>query len=172
MADGTVSVPGTDSASMKDPTAPVVGGGFDSDLPSSSPQPGYGKDSSASLRSERTEDTRQTLADLAQLPLPSINTSAASLPKPPTEILVPNKFVLYENKRRFYIVCSDSAEARHRLLRIERTSGTALEVFEDNVIYNSRELDNMLKMLEGGNKASGGLQKSQPFFGIAGMLIQ
>lgn len=85
-----------------------------------------------------------------------------------TPDLVPNRFVLYENKRRFYIVCSDSAELRHRILRIERTTGKELEVFEDNVIYSSKELADMLKMLEDGNRSSGGLQKSQPFFGIAG----
>ncbi|KIO33239.1 hypothetical protein M407DRAFT_65651 [Tulasnella calospora MUT 4182] len=84
--------------------------------------------------------------------------------------LVPNKFILYENKRKFFVVCSDSAEQRHRVLRIERTTGIELEVTEDNMIYDSRQLSEMLKMLEEGSKPLGGLQKSQPFFGIAGFV--
>lgn len=80
-----------------------------------------------------------------------------------------SKFVLYENKRRFYIVSSDSADALHRLLRIDRTSQSELDVVEDDMVYSSKQMEEVLKMLEEGNRGSGGLTKSQPFFGIAGM---
>ncbi|KAG8884546.1 phosphatidylinositol-3,5-bisphosphate 5-phosphatase [Tulasnella sp. 332] len=80
-----------------------------------------------------------------------------------------SKFVLYENKRRFYIVSSDSTDALHRLLRIDRTSPSELDVVEDDMVYSSKQMEEVLKMIEEGNRGSGGLTKSQPFFGIAGV---
>jgi len=82
--------------------------------------------------------------------------------------LIPNKYFLYENKRRFYVVASDSADIHHRMLKIDRTSELELNIVEDDAIYDARQMADILKMLEDGNRSSGGLSKSQPFFGIAG----
>ena len=44
-------------------------------------------------------------------------------------------------------------------------------VIEDEAMYTGRQMTAMLKMLEDGNKASGGLGKPKIFFGIIGMCV-
>lgn len=80
-----------------------------------------------------------------------------------------NKFLLYENKLRFYIVASNASDSRHKIIKIDRTScGEELDVVEDDATYSGKQMTAMLKMLEDGNRANGGLGKPRVFFGIAG----
>ncbi len=79
-----------------------------------------------------------------------------------------NKFILYENRSRFYVVESNTSDSLHRILKIDRTSQDELLVIEDEAVYTGRQMTAMLKMLEDGNKASGGLGKPRVFFGIIG----
>lgn len=44
-----------------------------------------------------------------------------------------------------------------------------LSVVEDETVYTGRQMSDMLQMLEGGNKGSGGLGKGRVFFGVAGL---
>ncbi|KIP11132.1 hypothetical protein PHLGIDRAFT_64286 [Phlebiopsis gigantea 11061_1 CR5-6] len=82
-----------------------------------------------------------------------------------------NKFLLYENKLRFYIVASNASDSRHKIIRIDRTScGEELDVVEDDATYSGKQMTAMLKMLEDGNRANGGLGKPRIFFGIAGFI--
>jgi hypothetical protein len=81
-----------------------------------------------------------------------------------------NKFILYENKLRFYIVASNASDSRHRIVKIDRTSQTEVIIVEDDTDYSGKQMSNMLKMLEDGNKGSGGLGKARVIFGIAGTL--
>ena len=80
-----------------------------------------------------------------------------------------NKFILYENKLRFYIVASNASDSRHRIIKIDRTSHDELIVVEDEAEYSGKQMSAMLKMLDDGNKGSGGLGKARVFFGIAGL---
>ncbi len=80
-----------------------------------------------------------------------------------------NKFILYENKSRFYVVASNTSDSLHRIIKIDRTAQDELVVIEDEAVYSGRQMTAMLKMLEDGNKASGGLGKPKIFFGIIGM---
>ncbi|KAG8819015.1 phosphatidylinositol-3,5-bisphosphate 5-phosphatase [Serendipita sp. 399] len=80
-----------------------------------------------------------------------------------------NKFFLYETKTRFYIVASNAGDSRHKMLKIDRTHGELL-VNQDDTTYTGKQMNSMLKMLEDGNKASGGLGKPRTFFGIAGFV--
>lgn len=80
-----------------------------------------------------------------------------------------NKFILYENRLRFYIVASNTSDSRHRIVKIDRTSQEELVVIEDEAVYSGRQMSAMLKMLEDGNKHCGGLGKARGFFGVAGM---
>ena len=82
--------------------------------------------------------------------------------------LVFNKFVLYENRLRFYIVASNTSDSRHRIIKIHRTSQDELVVDEDEMVYSGRQMSSVLKMLEDGNRGSGGLGRARVFFGIAG----
>ena len=82
-----------------------------------------------------------------------------------------NKFILYENRLRFYIVASNAADSRHRIIKVDRSSQNELVVIEDEAEYSGKEMGAMLKMLDDGNKASGGLGKARVFFGVAGKLL-
>jgi hypothetical protein len=82
-----------------------------------------------------------------------------------------NKFILYENKSRFYVVASNTTDSLHRIIKIDRTAPDELVVIEDEAVYSGRQMTAMLKMLEDGNKASGGLGKPKVFFGIIGMCL-
>ncbi|KZV63559.1 hypothetical protein PENSPDRAFT_589722 [Peniophora sp. CONT] len=77
-----------------------------------------------------------------------------------------NRFLLYENKSRFYVVASNTIESLHRIVKIDRTSQEELNVVEDEAAYTGRQMTSMLKMIEEGNKLSGGLSKPKVFYGI------
>ena len=62
---------------------------------------------------------------------------------------------------RFYITASTSNT--HRVLKIDRTDPTALNVVEDATTYDSTELDLLLRMVQDGNKSQGGLEKVLEF---------
>ena len=79
-----------------------------------------------------------------------------------------NKFILYENRSRFYVVASNTSDSVHRIIKIDRTAQDELVVIEDEAVYSGRQMTAMLKMLEDGNKASGGLGRPKVFFGIIG----
>lgn len=82
-----------------------------------------------------------------------------------------NKFILYENRLRFFIIASNASDSRHRIIKIDRTSQEELIIVEDEVEYTGKQMSEMLKMLDDGNRTSGGLGKAKVFFGIAGLLI-
>lgn len=54
-------------------------------------------------------------------------------------------------------------------MKIDRTAPhEELVIREDDAIYTGKQMSGMLKMLEDGNKGSGGLGKARIIFGIAG----
>ena len=79
-----------------------------------------------------------------------------------------NKFMLYESRSWFYVAASNTSESLHRIIKINRTAQDELVVIEDEAVYPGREMTDMLKMLEDGNKTSGGLSRPKIFFGIIG----
>jgi len=79
-----------------------------------------------------------------------------------------NKFILYENRLRFFIIASNASDSRHRIIKIDRMTQEELNIFEDEAEYTGKEMSAMLKMLDDGNRASGGLGKAKVFFGIVG----
>ncbi|KAF8885657.1 polyphosphoinositide phosphatase [Infundibulicybe gibba] len=81
-----------------------------------------------------------------------------------------NKFILYENRLRFYIIASNVADSRHRIIKVDRASQDELIIVEDEAEYSGKQMTAMLKMLDDGNKNSGGLGRARVFFGIAGFI--
>ncbi|TFL05756.1 SacI homology domain-containing protein [Pterulicium gracile] len=81
-----------------------------------------------------------------------------------------NKFIIYENRHRFYIVASNTSDSRHRILKIDRSVQDELAVIEDESEYSGKQMTAMLKMLDDGNRGSGGLGKPRAFFGLAGFI--
>jgi hypothetical protein len=108
--------------------------------------------------------------DMAPDP-PTAIPSGTTLPRG-TQALRPspafNKFILYENRLRFYIIASNAADSRHRIIKVDRTTQDELTIIEDEAEYSGKQMSAMLKMLDDGNKASGGLGKARVVFGIAG----
>lgn len=106
--------------------------------------------------------------------LPSGKASSTKLGAhgPSNRFVAFNKFILYENKTRFFIVASNASDSRHRIIKIDRTiqcaPGESLAVVEDESEYSGKQMSAMLKMLDDGNKSSGGLGKARVFFGVAG----
>ncbi|KAG6916548.1 hypothetical protein DXG01_006431 [Tephrocybe rancida] len=84
-----------------------------------------------------------------------------------------NKFILYENRLKFFLIASNAADSRHRIIKIDRTGGAgdALCVVEDEAEYSGKQMSAMLKMLDDGNRASGGLGRARVVFGIAGAAV-
>jgi len=106
-------------------------------------------------------------------PQPVAEESVSQTIRQPSVRLFPafNKFILYENRLRFFIIASNASDSRHRIIKIDRTSQEELNIVEDEVEYTGKQMSAMLKMLDDGNRASGGLGKAKVFFGIAGSLI-
>ena len=75
---------------------------------------------------------------------------------------------MYENKSRFYVVASNTSESLHRIVKIDRTSHEELNVVEDEAMYTGKQMTSMLKMIEEGNRLSGGLSKPKVFYGLVG----
>ncbi|KAH9922318.1 SacI homology domain-containing protein [Epithele typhae] len=116
----------------------------------------------ASLKSKDTPSLSATLAT---------NPSAAKGPAArPEESLAFNKFILYENRLRFYVVASNTSDSRHRIIKIDRTFQEELIIIEDECVYSGKQMTAMLKMLEDGNRHCGGLGKARVFFGVAGFI--
>jgi hypothetical protein len=51
-----------------------------------------------------------------------------------------NKFVLYENRFRFYVVASNTSDSRHRMLKIDGTVQEELTIMEDDAIYTGKQI--------------------------------
>ena len=70
-----------------------------------------------------------------------------------------NKFILYENvnRLRFFTIASNTTDSRHRIIKVDRTSQE--EVVEDDSEHSGKQMSAILKMLDDGNKSSGGLGK-------------
>ncbi|KAF5343594.1 hypothetical protein D9757_013690 [Collybiopsis confluens] len=81
-----------------------------------------------------------------------------------------NKFILYENKLRFYVIASNASDSRHRIIKIDRSVQDELSVVEDEAEYTGKQMSAMLKMLDDGNKSSGGLGKAKVIFGVVGFI--
>ena len=145
-------------------------------LPSSSKDSMYSlplspqKETTPSLTS-RTSNRNSILATSSSGPRPSLPNLNFYVPTQPTQKapIVLNKFILYENRTRFYIVASNTSDSRHRIVKIDRTAPLdTLVINEDEAMYSGKQMSGVLKMLEDGNRASGGLGKARVIFGIAG----
>lgn len=111
------------------------------------------------------------LAATSHNPL-STSGSATVLPQPtPLEHYSLNKFTLWETKRKFYIIGSNTSETLHRVLKVDRTVQDELILTEDKTMYNEKQLRQLLRMLDDGNRTTGGFTRSGVFFGIAGKLF-
>ena len=84
------------------------------------------------------------------------------------------RIALYETKSRFYVVGSNNTQSRFRVLKIDRQDPRRLNISDDTTVYNSREIRELLTMIDVGNrskvgqKMGSGLTRTVSAFGIAG----
>lgn len=86
------------------------------------------------------------------------------------------KLVLYETRARYFLVGSNHAETKHRVLKIDRTEPKDLVVIDDRHVYSQQEIQELLSRLDMGNrtkmgqKGLSGLSKIVSAFGIVGFV--
>ncbi|CAJ1978233.1 unnamed protein product [Sphenostylis stenocarpa] len=80
------------------------------------------------------------------------------------------KFRLYETRARFYLIGSDRNKRFFRVLKIDRSEPSDLNISQDPVLYSSQEIKSLLQRIAEGNRATGGLTFVAKVFGIAGCI--
>ncbi|KAF1810504.1 hypothetical protein P152DRAFT_508783 [Eremomyces bilateralis CBS 781.70] len=82
-----------------------------------------------------------------------------------------HRFSLYETTTRFYLVAGDVLDRHFRVLKIDRTAPPGhLNIFEDEIVYDKREMNQLLNAIDDGNKASGGLKLKCSSWGLMGFI--
>ncbi|KAG7460867.1 hypothetical protein MATL_G00203470 [Megalops atlanticus] len=86
------------------------------------------------------------------------------------------KLVLYETRARYFLVGSNHAQTKHRVLKIDRTEPKDLVIIDDKHVYNQQEVRELLGRLDLGNrtkigqKGSSGLSRAVSAYGIVGFV--
>lgn len=82
-----------------------------------------------------------------------------------------HRFSLYETGTRFYLVGGDVMDKHFRVLKIDRTSPPGhLNIFEDDIVYDKRETNQLLNAIDDGNKGNGGLKLKCSTWGLLGFI--
>ncbi|RLN03685.1 hypothetical protein C2845_PM13G00620 [Panicum miliaceum] len=80
------------------------------------------------------------------------------------------KFRLYETRARFYVIGSSREKRWFRVLKIDRSEPSELNVSEDPVWYSLQEVKSLLQRIDEGNRSTGGLTFVTKAYGIAGCI--
>jgi len=86
------------------------------------------------------------------------------------------RMALYETKSKFYLVGSNNTQTLFRVLKIDRLENRQLDVSDDKTVYTTREIRDLLTMIDVGNrskigqKIGSGLTKTVSAFGLAGFV--
>lgn len=91
-------------------------------------------------------------------------------PAADSEMYSLEKFTLYETRARFYVVGRDKTREHWRVLKIDRSEPSELNLSEDPVSYTQQECMALLKRVAEGNKSTGGLTAVTKAYGIVGFV--
>ncbi|CAL1363520.1 unnamed protein product [Linum trigynum] len=80
------------------------------------------------------------------------------------------KFKLYETRQRFYLIGSDRNKRFFRVLKVDRSEPSDLNISEDPVVYSPQEMKSLLQRIAEGNRSTGGLTFVAKVYGIAGCI--
>ncbi|KAD6794738.1 hypothetical protein E3N88_05634 [Mikania micrantha] len=80
------------------------------------------------------------------------------------------KFRLYETRSNFYMIGRSKNKSTWRVLKIDRSEPTELNITEDPTIYTEIECCDLLKRIHDGNKSTGGLRFVCTCYGIVGFI--
>jgi phosphatidylinositol 3,5-bisphosphate 5-phosphatase len=82
-----------------------------------------------------------------------------------------HKFSLYETSTRFYLIGADALDRHFRVLKIDRTAPPGhLNIFEDDIVYDKREMNQLLNAIDDGNKGTGGMKLKCSSWGLLGFI--
>ncbi len=82
-----------------------------------------------------------------------------------------HKFSLYGTSTWYYLIGADIMEEHYRVLKIDRTAPPEhLNIFEDDIVYNRREMHQLLRTIDDGNKGTGGLKEKCSAWGLLGFI--
>ncbi|KAG2581030.1 hypothetical protein PVAP13_6KG006150 [Panicum virgatum] len=88
----------------------------------------------------------------------------------PSLVATLEKFCLYETRARFYVIGSSREKRWFRVLKIDRSEPSELNVSEDPVWYSLQEVKSLLQRIDEGNRSTGGLTFVTKAYGIAGCI--
>ncbi|KAL2503377.1 Phosphoinositide phosphatase SAC4 [Forsythia ovata] len=88
---------------------------------------------------------------------------------PPPEGFM-QKFRLYETRSKFYMVGRDKSRTYWKVLKIDRSEPSELNIREDSTTYTERECSDLLRRIHEGNRATGGLKFVTSCYGIVGFI--
>ncbi|XP_076885758.1 phosphoinositide phosphatase SAC2-like [Bidens hawaiensis] len=80
------------------------------------------------------------------------------------------KFRLYETRSNFYMIGRSKNRSAWRVLKIDRSEPTELNITEDPTTYTENECCDLLKRIHDGNKSTGGLRFVCTCYGIVGFI--
>ncbi|KAG9241586.1 SacI homology domain-containing protein [Calycina marina] len=82
-----------------------------------------------------------------------------------------HKFSLYETAMRYYLVGADVMDRRFRILKIDRMAEPGnLSIAEDEIVYNKKEMSQLLNAIDDGNKSTGGMKLKCSTWGLLGFI--
>nr|XP_009391717.1 PREDICTED: phosphoinositide phosphatase SAC3 isoform X4 [Musa acuminata subsp. malaccensis] len=79
-------------------------------------------------------------------------------------------FELYETHSKFYMIGRNQSKALWRVLKIDRSESSELNICEDSTTYSESECKELLNRVHEGNKSTGGLKFVTNCYGIAGFV--
>lgn len=80
------------------------------------------------------------------------------------------KFRLYETLSKFYMIGRDKSRTLWRVLKIDRLEPSELNILEDSTTYTERECYDLLRLINEGNRSTGGLKFVTTCYGIVGFI--
>ncbi|XP_022862461.1 phosphoinositide phosphatase SAC4-like [Olea europaea var. sylvestris] len=109
------------------------------------------------------------LENVTQQPQGARLLSPPPLISPPPDGFM-QKFRLYETRSKFYMVGRDKNRTYWKVLKIDRTEPSELNVREDSTPYTEIECSDLLRRIHEGNRVTGGLKFVTSCYGIVGFI--
>ncbi|TVU30909.1 hypothetical protein EJB05_22562, partial [Eragrostis curvula] len=121
-------------------------------------------------RSEYTEPTYPFYSPILPTILDMASTSSSTAEAGVEPRVLVRSFQLYQTESMFYLVGSNDSKTTWRVLKIDRREPTSLELVEDPTHYTVAQCDDLLRRINDGNKATGGLRPVTKCYGVVGFV--
>uniref|UniRef100_A0A1J3GAA0 Phosphoinositide phosphatase SAC5 n=1 Tax=Noccaea caerulescens TaxID=107243 RepID=A0A1J3GAA0_NOCCA len=86
------------------------------------------------------------------------------------DLPVLHKFKLYKTPSHFYLIGRDESKSFRRILKIDRTERSELNLFEDPTRYTNAQMRELKRWISRGNAKHGGLKAVTTCYGIIGFV--